>query len=129
MAPLSAPKSLSLVLGGQAGQGVQTIEELLTKILKLDGYHVYATKEYMSRVRGGTNTTSIRVASGPVQAPVRRIDLLIPLDDKVIPHLHSRISEQTIIAGDNDVLKSDLQYTIYLLLKWPQGPGWRDLCQ
>lgn len=102
------PKSLSIVLGGEAGQGIQTIEELLTKILKLDGYHVYATKEYMSRVRGGTNTTSIRVASGPVQAPVQRIELLVPLDDKVIPHLQSRISEGTIIVGDNDVLKSDL---------------------
>ncbi len=101
------PKSLSIVLGGEAGQGIQTIEELLTKILKLAGFHIYATKEYMSRVRGGTNTTSIRVASRSVQAPVQRIDLLIPLDDKVLPHLQSRITDSTIIAGDNDVLKSD----------------------
>lgn len=100
---------ISIVLGGEAGQGIQTIEQLLTKILKLDGYHVYATKEYMSRVRGGTNSVSIRVASVPVRAPVQRIDLLVPLEKNIIPHLQSRISEKTIIVGDGNVLETDRQ--------------------
>lgn len=107
MTSSTSQTDISIVLGGEAGQGIQTIEELLTKILKLNGYHVYATKEYMSRVRGGTNTTSIRVGSGPVRAPVQRIDLLVPLEEKVIPHLQARINEHTVIVGDNDVLKSD----------------------
>ncbi|MBU0946214.1 MAG: 2-oxoacid:acceptor oxidoreductase subunit alpha [Proteobacteria bacterium] len=95
---------ISIVLAGEAGQGIQTIEQLLTKILKLDGYHVYATKEYMSRVRGGTNSISIRVASKPVQAPLQRIDLLVALDEKVLSHLQYRITEETIIVGDPEVL-------------------------
>lgn len=100
---------ISIVLGGEAGQGIQTIEQLLTKILKLAGFHVYATKEYMSRIRGGTNSISIRVASHPVRAPVQRIDLLIPLDKHVIPHLQSRISEKTIIVGDGNILETKMQ--------------------
>ncbi|MGD8500930.1 MAG: 2-oxoacid:acceptor oxidoreductase family protein, partial [Phycisphaerales bacterium] len=59
---------LSVVLCGQAGQGIQTVEHLLTRILKLAGYNVFATKEYMSRVRGGMNSTQIRVGSKPVRA-------------------------------------------------------------
>jgi 2-oxoglutarate ferredoxin oxidoreductase subunit alpha len=55
MTSSTSQTDIPIVLGGEAGQGIQTIEELLTKILKLNGYHVYATKEYMSRVRGGTN--------------------------------------------------------------------------
>ncbi len=43
---------VSIVLCGGAGQGIQTVEQLLTQALKLSGYHVFATKEYMSRVRG-----------------------------------------------------------------------------
>ncbi|MCF8057018.1 MAG: 2-oxoacid:acceptor oxidoreductase subunit alpha [Desulfocapsa sp.] len=97
-------KTLSIVLAGEAGQGIQTIEQLLTKILKLDGFHIYATKEYMSRVRGGTNSISIRVASKSVQAPLQRIDLLVPLDEKAIPHLQYRITKETIIVGDTEVL-------------------------
>ncbi|MBU0908972.1 MAG: 2-oxoacid:acceptor oxidoreductase family protein, partial [Proteobacteria bacterium] len=99
-----AANDISIVLAGEAGQGIQTIEQLLTKILKLAGFHIHATKEYMSRVRGGTNSTSIRVASRSVQAPLQRIDLLVPLDEKVIPHLQNRITEETIIAGDRDVV-------------------------
>lgn len=99
-----AAHDISIVLAGEAGQGIQTIEQLLTRILKLAGFHIHATKEYMSRVRGGTNSTSIRVSSRPVQAPLRRIDLLIPLDEKVIPHLQYRLTEETIIAGDREAV-------------------------
>ncbi len=59
---------VSIVLGGAAGQGIQTVEEILTHALKRSGYHVYANKEYMSRIRGGINTTEIRVSSKPVRA-------------------------------------------------------------
>jgi 2-oxoglutarate ferredoxin oxidoreductase subunit alpha len=99
-----AANDISIVPAGEAGQGIQTIEQLLTKILKLDGFHIYATKEYMSRVRGGTNSISIRVASKTVQAPLQRIDLLVALDEKVIPHLQYRITDETMIAGDTEVL-------------------------
>lgn len=100
---------ISIVLGGEAGQGIQTIEQLLTKILKQNNLYVFATKEYMSRVRGGTNTTSIRVGSYPLQAPIDRIDLIIPLDKQVLPRVQKRITENTIIVGDNEVLGSNLK--------------------
>ncbi len=108
MPQMPSSNDISIVLGGEAGQGIQTIEQLLTKILKLNNLHVFATKEYMSRVRGGSNTTGIRVGSHPLQAPVDRIDLLIPLDKNVLPRLQHRITEQTIIAGDREALKTDL---------------------
>ena len=88
-------KDISIVLCGAAGQGIQTVEELLTKTLKKTGYHVFATREYMSRVRGGVNSTTIRVSSKPVRAFLDRIDLLIPLNEEALPHLKERISSET----------------------------------
>ena len=98
---------VSIVLAGEAGQGIQTIEQILTRILKRAGLNVFATKEYMSRVRGGTNSTEIRAASEPVAAFVDRIDILIPLDDKAIPHLQARLTEGTLIVGDAGVVHPD----------------------
>ncbi|MFH1368447.1 MAG: 2-oxoacid:acceptor oxidoreductase subunit alpha [Elusimicrobiota bacterium] len=98
---------LSIVICGEAGQGVQTVEKLLTGILKLSGYNVFASKEYMSRVRGGSNSTQIRVASGRVMSYIDRIDILIPLDKDAIPHLEKRVSPQTIIIGDKEKLGTD----------------------
>ncbi len=100
-------RDISIVLCGGAGQGIQTVEQLLTRMLKRSGYHVFATKEYMSRVRGGSNSTQIRVSSQPVQAPVRRIDFLIPLDNEAIPHVAERLDKNTVIIGDQERIDTD----------------------
>ncbi len=93
-------KDVSIVLCGAAGQGIQTVEALLTKTLKQSGFYVFATREYMSRVRGGVNSTTIRVSSRSVRAFIDRIDILIPLSDEAIPHLKERITPQTLIIGE-----------------------------
>ena len=103
----SAERDISIVLCGGAGLGIQTVEQLLTRMLKMSGYYVFATKEYMSRVRGGSNSTQIRVSDKPVQAPVERIDILIPLDEDAVSHVINRIDRKTIIIGDKDRLKTD----------------------
>jgi 2-oxoglutarate ferredoxin oxidoreductase subunit alpha len=92
--------SISIVLCGEAGQGLQTIETFLAKIFKTAGYHIFASKEYMSRIRGGINSTQIRVSTGPVAAPADRIDLLIPLAQAALAHLQNRITEKTHIVCD-----------------------------
>ncbi|MBW2675361.1 MAG: 2-oxoacid:acceptor oxidoreductase family protein, partial [Deltaproteobacteria bacterium] len=51
---------ISIVLCGAAGQGVQTVEQLLTHAFKHAGFNLFSTKEYMSRVRGGSNSTQLR---------------------------------------------------------------------
>lgn len=97
----------SIVLAGEAGQGVQTMELILTKLLKHVGYHVFATKEYMSRVRGGTNSAEIRISSKPVLSFVDRIDMFFPLDKKAVDWLKPRISDKTIVVGDKKILAFD----------------------
>ncbi|MBL7215356.1 MAG: 2-oxoacid:acceptor oxidoreductase subunit alpha [Phycisphaerae bacterium] len=97
-------KDVSVVLCGSAGMGVQTVERLLVRIFKQAGYHVFATKEYMSRVRGGMNSVTIRVSSKPVQAEVDRIDVLIPLDKGAIEHVQRRLTGGTLILAEPDYL-------------------------
>ena len=93
---------ISLVLCGEAGRGIQTVEGLLTRIFKLGGLNVFATKEYMSRVRGGSNSTQIIISSRKVLAPLNRIDILIPLDKSALPHLKRRIGKNTVILGEKE---------------------------
>ncbi|MHA2121049.1 MAG: 2-oxoacid:acceptor oxidoreductase subunit alpha [Promethearchaeota archaeon] len=106
MDELKRVDDISIVLCGAAGQGIQTVEALLTKTLKKTGYHVFATREYMSRVRGGVNSTTIRVSSKPVRAYIDRIDLLIPLNEEALPHLKERISSKTLIIGEKQYIET-----------------------
>jgi 2-oxoglutarate ferredoxin oxidoreductase subunit alpha len=100
-------KDVTIVVGGQAGQGIQTIEFILTRVLKRSGYHVFATKEYMSRIRGGSNSTLIRVGAKRAPANVDRIDMLIPLDSGALAHLAGRISNKTLIIGEKKTLTTE----------------------
>lgn len=98
---------LSVVLAGEAGQGIQSIETMLTAFAKKASYHVFATKEYMSRVRGGCNSTEIRISSGRAAARIGRIDILVPLTPAAIPHLRERIREDTLVIGEKSVIGYD----------------------
>jgi 2-oxoglutarate ferredoxin oxidoreductase subunit alpha len=92
------------LLAGQAGQGIETIESVLVRILKHACYNVFATKEYMSRVRLGANSTEIRISfEKKVNCYIDRIDLLVPLEKQSMARLASRIRASTIVVGDADV--------------------------
>ena len=49
-------QSINLVIGGEAGQGLVTLGQILTKTLVREGYSIVVTQSYQSRIRGGHNT-------------------------------------------------------------------------
>ncbi len=73
-------RSVNVVIGGEAGQGLVTIGQLLAKGLVRNGFFIVVTQGYQSRIRGGHNTFSIRTSAEEVRAPQETIDLLICLD-------------------------------------------------
>ena len=94
-------KDITIVFCGAAGQGIATVEELITGILKQACYHCYSTSEFMSRIRGGTNSTLIRVSSKKINPSfVNRIDILVPLHSSALSHLKHRITSNTTILGE-----------------------------
>jgi len=99
---------VSIVLAGAAGQGIQTIQHLLTHILKLKGYHVFAMKEVMSRVRGGVNSTEIRICSDRTSAYVDRMDLFLPLNPEALKRYSYRVNEHTLVLDEKKVPMSSI---------------------
>lgn len=98
---------ISIVFAGRAGQGIQTIEKIVTSVLNREGYYVCATGEYMSRVRGGSNSTQIRVSEKLRSAFVENIDLLFVMDKDALDHMSARIGPRTIVIGDASHLRAD----------------------
>jgi 2-oxoglutarate ferredoxin oxidoreductase subunit alpha len=112
-------REVSIVICGEAGQGIQTLETLVTWVLKDSGYNVFATKEFMSRVRGGSNSTSIRISSARIASYVDRIDLLIPLTSDSIHRLGKRLSPETIIIGEKEKIARALDPEKYRIVDIP----------
>lgn len=88
-----------ITVAGRAGQGIQSVASLLSHILKLQGYHTYTTSEYMSRVRGGMNSTTIRVSTQRRDAYRATIDLFVPLDKAAFAHCAHRFAKHTMFLG------------------------------
>lgn len=90
--------SVNVVICGPAGQGIVTSAKLLTAIACTAGYHTFSTREYMSRIRGGSNSADVRISNMPVEAPVDRVDILIALDDAALKHMQDRIHHETVVV-------------------------------
>ena len=91
---------ISLVLGGEAGQGLQTIAQILARMFLNGGLHVVAGSEFMSRIRGGSNSVTLRAAPTPVRALSGKLDLCVLLDRDALPRLQGRCGPETLRIGD-----------------------------
>ena len=96
---------ISIVLSGEAGQGIKTVELLIIRALKNSGYNIFSTSELMSRVRGGNNTTEIRVSNKRIEAYVDKIDILIVLSKNAVFRIENRLSKDTIIIGQDGYIE------------------------
>ncbi len=94
--------TLNILIGGEAGQGLVTIGELLGKSLVRSGYFIKVTQSYMSRIRGGHNTYALRVSSEEVLAGQEAIDLLVALDKNTLLLHRQELSPKGAVAADRD---------------------------
>lgn len=104
----------SIKIGGEAGQGIQTIGDVLARVFARSGYHVFTDQEYQSRIRGGHNFYRIRLSDVPVRAPKRQPDILIALDRASIALHMPEMRDEGIIVYDRDMLKQQFDGPSFL---------------
>lgn len=64
----------NILLGGSAGDGIETMSSLLEKLIKNGGYHVFTFHDVMSRVRGGHNFSQLRFGNKQVDSHHKSLD-------------------------------------------------------
>ena len=77
---------INIRITGSAGQGVHTAGGFISRIAVAAGYHFHSTQDYMSRIRGGRNSFSIRMMDVPVRAGRAVADILLALDPGHLSH-------------------------------------------
>jgi 2-oxoglutarate ferredoxin oxidoreductase subunit alpha len=94
------PNALTVMIGGEAGQGLVTLGELLVKCLIRSGYRVVVTQSYLSRIRGGHNTYVIRISPEEIHAPAERVDLLVAFNRETIDLHRDELTDRGVIVAD-----------------------------
>lgn len=99
----------NVLIGGAAGQGIDTISYIFEKTLKRTGFYVFSMKDYMSRVRGGHNFIQVRFSDNPIYSHNEYFDAIVALDFETINlHAKSLKSEGKLICDKS--LSDDDRY-------------------
>ena len=97
----------SILIGGAAGQGLDTSAQILEFILKRCGYNVFTYRDYMSRVRGGHNFTQIRFSDEEINSFTEKVDIVLALNEETILLHKDRVKEGGVVICDEDICHDD----------------------
>ena len=95
---------ITIKIAGEAGQGLQTMGQLLSRAFARKGLNVFADQVLQSRIRGGHNCFQLRVSDERVFAPACTIDILIALDEESLAHTQE-LTENSITIFDSTLVK------------------------
>ena len=100
---------LNVMVGGEAGQGVQSVGFILAKTFARGGYHVFADQDYESRVRGGHNFFRVRAQEPKVRAIAEPVDILLAMNRESIELHRAEVIDggAIIFDGDNKDIGAD----------------------
>ncbi|MFY9214939.1 MAG: 2-oxoacid:acceptor oxidoreductase subunit alpha [Tissierellaceae bacterium] len=97
----------NILIGGAAGQGIDTLGDMIGKTLSRKGYYVHVSKDFMSRIRGGHNFNQIRFSNGPIYSHWPDLDCIIALDEATVELHADRLREGGVILCDDSVKAED----------------------
>lgn len=104
----------SIKIGGEAGQGLQTIGDTLAHLFAKSGFHVFTHQDYESRIRGGHNFYQIRFSDKPVTASRDVVDIVVALDRASISQHEKELTEKGIIIYDSSAFKQKHEAPCFL---------------
>jgi 2-oxoglutarate ferredoxin oxidoreductase subunit alpha len=99
------PVDINFMVGGEAGQGVQSVGSILARALARGGFRIFADQDYESRVRGGHNFFRVRASDVDVNAVSESLDILIALNKESIDLHHRELKSDGAIIYDGDRIK------------------------
>lgn len=94
---LKIEKNINIALCGEAGSGIELASKIFMQCLKDNGYNIFCSHEYMSRIRGGCNASYIRISEDEMSAPLYNFDVMIAIGDCAFKEFEDRITSNTII--------------------------------
>ena len=114
----------NILIGGAAGQGIDTTVSILEKLLKHSGYYIYTTRDFMSRVRGGHNFSLLRFGTEVITSHSYCLDGIIALNEETIDLHKHELKEEGFVLCDNSF---DYPDTDLRVLKLPMNKIAKEL--
>ncbi len=96
---------INFMIGGEAGQGIQSMGFILAKTFARGGFHIFGDQDYESRIRGGHSFFRIRAKNSPVRAITESVDVLLALNKESIDRHREELTPVGVIIFDGEKIK------------------------
>ncbi len=94
-------KELSILIGGQAGDGIRQAGNTVARLLNRLGYRIFFYDDYPSLIRGGHNFSIVRAANKEIRAHRERVDLILAMNQETLERHRWRLKPGGEIIFDS----------------------------
>lgn len=100
--PALSPKGdITIMIGGQGGDGTLTVVGLLSQVFRNIGLNVYDTRNVLSRIRGGHADGVIRASQREIYSIGDRVEILVAFDEEAVKAAFSELADDAVILFDD----------------------------
>lgn len=99
-------KDISVLIGGKAGDGINSAGALIAQLLNTLGYTIYLYFDYPSLIRGGHNFAVIRASEKSIGTCRNTVDFILALNNETIELHRDKTGPKTAIIFNADLVKS-----------------------
>ncbi|MGP8077045.1 MAG: 2-oxoacid:acceptor oxidoreductase subunit alpha [Thermoplasmata archaeon] len=92
---------VSVMIGGQGGDGTLTVSDLLGRYFRKRGLYVYTSRNVLSRIRGGHADASVRGSRDPLAAVKSHVDVLVAFDNEAVEMGKAELAPHGFIIYDS----------------------------
>ncbi|MFC7177218.1 2-oxoacid:acceptor oxidoreductase subunit alpha [Halosegnis marinus] len=104
------PEDLNWAIGGEAGDGIDSTGKIFAQALSRAGRHVFTSKDFASRIRGGYTAYKVRTSVERVESVVDRLDILIALTERTVEENMDELHDGSVIIYDGErTMMSDFE--------------------
>ncbi len=96
-------ESISWVIGGPQGSGVDSAANIFIKSLAMAGLHIFGKREYYSNIKGEHSYFTVRVSNEPIRSHVDEIDILVTFDAETVVRHSPYLVNNGVLIYDPEI--------------------------
>jgi 2-oxoglutarate/2-oxoacid ferredoxin oxidoreductase subunit alpha len=105
---LANANSISWLIGGPQGSGVDSAANIFAKTCAKEGFHIFGKREFYSNIKGEHSYFTIRISEKAVSSQLEEINMLVSFDAETVFRHADKVSPGGVIIYDSSLAETVL---------------------
>src|SRR5919106_749587 len=98
--------SLTWVIGGAQGSGVDSAANIFSRACAQGGLHIFGKREFYSNIKGEHSYFTVRISEKPIRSHVDNIDILASFDAETVFRHGDKVTDGGAIIYDSELVNT-----------------------